>query len=214
MDADCLSTACFGGTCGDKLLISQVRTNGPAPDYFGDDYVELYNPGSAPVTLDSGWVLEHRSAQYCQGAPEIRLMGGGQVIPPHHYFLMTGPSYAGATAGDLPLLGASATSSIADAASLRLLHGGQVVDDLCFAFDATTLGRLTGSCGAPYPCRGTPVSNLPHNGTAGGSGSVDAALERKPGGAQGNGQDTRDSSADFQVIMPSHPRNLQSPPAP
>ena len=30
-----------------------MRSNGPNPDNFGDDFVELYNPGSAPVTLDA-----------------------------------------------------------------------------------------------------------------------------------------------------------------
>jgi hypothetical protein len=217
-DGDCKSLGCFGGVCDDKILISQVRSNGPHPDYFGDDFVELYNPGSQPVTLDPTWTLYHLSAQYCQAQPQadVRFIGQNQMMAPHGYYLLTGPSYGG-PAGDEPLHNASSTSSIGDAASLRLVHGARTTDTLCFDYDTTTLGRLTGgSCGAgyAYPCVGTPISNLPHNGTAGGSGSVDAALERKPGGALGNAQDTHDSSADFQVIMPSHPRSSQSPPAP
>jgi hypothetical protein len=210
-DADCKSLGCFGGVCDDKILISQVRTVGPNPDYLGDDFVEIYNPGSQPVTLDPSWMLFHLSAQYCMpDQPFVRLVGANQVMAPHSYYLLTGPSYAGPP-GDEPLLGANALASIANAGSLRIVHGPLTVDALCFYFDDTTLGRLTGSCGPAYPCEGTPVSNV---GPGGPSAAVDAAMERKPGGALGNQQDTNDSNADFQRIMPSHPRSSQSPPAP
>src|SRR5262249_2015587 len=150
------------------------------------------------------WTLMHRSAQYCQAAKDAdtRFAGAGQVMMPHHYLLLTGPDYAG-PAGDLPMKGATAVSSIADTASLELRHGTQLVDALCYSYNADNLKRLlgTGDCSfGAYVCEGTPVSNLPHDGTQGSGGSVDQALERKPGGALGNMQDTGDSAADFVMV--------------
>ncbi len=211
-DTDCLSAGCFAGTCGDKIVVSQVRSNGPDGDKFGDDFIEIYNPGQSPVTLDASWNVWHRSAQgSCQGE-ELRFTGAGQTIPPHAYYLMVGLSYVGPK-GDIGFTNVNPNDSIADAASIRVQHGAVVVDALCYAYDATTLGRLTGSggCTPAYVCHGTPASNLPHDGTTGATSIVDAALERKPGGALGDQQDTGDSLADFLDIMPSHPRNSASP---
>jgi hypothetical protein len=199
------------------LLISEVRSNGAhassVDDTFADDFIELYNPGDAPIVVDDSWSVWHRSAQgSCQG-DEIRYRGTGVTIPPRQHLLIVGLSYAG-PAADAPFIGVFPGDSIADAASLWIDHAGKVIDALCYYYDDVTLGRLTGDCPTPYICKGTPVLNAPHDGTKGPSSSVDASLERKPGGAAGNGQDTGDSAADFQGIMPAAPQNLASPATP
>jgi hypothetical protein len=213
--ADCQSTGCLGGVCGELILISEVRTTGPAGDHFGDDFVELYNPGSNAVTFEASWALWYQTAQACAGKV-LRYQGKGQLIPPHGHLLLVGLSYQGPVAGDDVFLNVDPTQSIADAASLWIEHGGQRVEALCFHYDAVTLGRLQGSCGPQvvYPCAGTPVSNLPHDGTGSATSSVDVSLERKPGGAFGNMQNTGDNAADFAAITPSSPQDLASPPAP
>lgn len=201
------------GSGDEVLLISEVRSNGShastVDDTFADDFIELYNPGDAPVVVDDSWSVWHRSAQgSCQG-DEIRYRGTGVTIPPRHHLLVVGLSYAG-PAADAPFIGVFPGDSIADAASIWIDHGGKTVDALCYYYDDVTLGRLTGDCPAPYICEGTPVLNLPHDGTKGPSSSVDASLARKPGGSAGNAQDTGDSAADFEVVMPADPQNLAS----
>jgi hypothetical protein len=96
-----------------------------------------------------------------------------------------------------------------DAGLLALKHGSLTVDTLCYYYDATTQTNLT-SCGTAYACEGAPVSNLPHNNTAGGTSNTDSSLERKPGGASGNTTDTNVNSADFSTNSTPIPRNLSS----
>jgi hypothetical protein len=99
---------------------------------------------------------------------------------------------------------------VPDAASIRLEHGTDVVDALCFQFDATTLNNLT-TCSTVYVCEGTPALN-PHDNTSG--TSTDDSLERKPGSTNGNATDRGDSSSDFAAITPALPENLASPATP
>jgi hypothetical protein len=212
-DADCVSAGCLAGVCADKLVISQLRTRGPMGD--GDDFVELYNPGAQPVTVDATWRLGHQSADGGCQAPVTRFSGGGQVIPPHKHLLLVGPSYSGAVAPDAMLQGTGPMMSIEDAGSVWLSHGTtKVVDAICFNFDATTQGTISGGCNIAFNCEGMQVSNLPHDGTSSATSKLDVSLERKPGGSLGNGQDTNNNAVDFQSLAPSKPRNLASPPAP
>ena len=211
--SDCASGGCAAGVCQAVLLISQVRTNGAGG--FGDDFVELYNPGNAPVTMDATWKLRHQSSQggACQ-AEVPRFTGSGQVVPPHGHLLIGGLDYNQSPAKDATFEGVNPGMSLADGGSLWVTHNGKTVDAFCFYYDATSLAVLVGGCNIPYVCEGMPISNLPHDGSSGASSAVDAALERKPGGALGNGQDTGDTAADFQLVTPSTPRNLSSAPTP
>jgi hypothetical protein len=136
-----------------------------------------------------------------------RIVGAGQVIPPHRHILYAGSSYNAATAADALL-----STAITDASSLVLQHSGSVVDALCFYFDAATQAVYAND--GTYVCEGTPVSNLPHNNSTGGSSNTDASLERKPGGAVGNTQDTGDNATDFSNNAAPDPHNLASPPTP
>jgi hypothetical protein len=182
------------------LVISEVRTRGTGG--ASDEFVELYNGTNAAVTLDATWVLEGRSTD--SGTYTKRWAGKGDAIPAWGHFLITGSSYAQSPAKDDGL-----ASGIKDASSVKLTHNGQIVDAVCFGFDAKTLGAFAG-----YDCEGTPANNLPHDDGAGGLSDSDASLERLPGGVDGNCTDTGDSAADFGSRAPATPMSTQSPPTP
>ena len=212
--ADCQSGKCTAGVCADVLVLSQVQTRGS--NGGNDEFVEIYNPTSIPVTFSGGWSVTTRSAagvtSDCTVNMEaVKFFGQGQIIPAHHHILYVNnstPGYDGAVPGD-----GTYTAGINDASSLILRYNGTVVDALCFYIDSTTRSTLaTCSTGAspPYTCEGTPISNLPHDNTTGGTSNTDVSLERRPGGAQGNGMDTGDSTADFVSRTSPTPHNLAS----
>jgi hypothetical protein len=207
--SDCLSGRCTSGVCAEVVLISEARTRGAGGSL--DELVELYNPGKIAVTLDSAWTLSVRSAvgACATDAASVKFTGAGQTLPPHGHLLIVGSAYAQSPAGDTTLV----NGGIADAGSLALYRGAVLVDALCYAYDGATQTSLA-SCAVPYVCNGSPASNLPHDNTLSPAGNVDASLERKPGGAQGNQIDTGDNLADFKSSKPARPQNLASSPAP
>jgi hypothetical protein len=195
-------------------VISQLQTRGVTGGL--DEFVELYNPGSAPVTFDSSWSFQVRNASSglsgCAAANyATRFSGTGQVIPPHGHilFVNTSGNYSETTAPDGMY---SMSFGISDAGSAVLYHGSVVVDALCFYFDSNTLSALTG-CSTPYTCAGMPVMN-PHNNTTSTASNTDASLERLPGGAGGNTMNTGDNASDFIVNATPDPHDLASTPVP
>jgi len=201
--SDCQSGTCSNNTCVGgalSLVISQVQTRGSAG--ANDEFVEFYNPTNISVVFDSNWMLSSRST--VASSYGNRLTGANQVIAPHGHLLYKGSAYDGPVSADGLL-----TAGITDAGSLVLEHSGNVVDALCFYYDATTLSAFLD---VTYTCEGTPVSNLPHNNSV--AGDIDASIERKPGGAGGNTQDTGDNSADFSANASPDPHNQASAPVP
>lgn len=182
-------------------MISEIRTRGAGG--ASDEFVELYNATGAPVTLDATWALEGRSAGGSMYT--TRWKGAGGVIPAYGHFLITGSSYVQMPAGDDML-----SVSVTDAMSLRLVSGANIVDALCFYYDAVTQAAFT----IDYSCEGTTVSNLPHNNGPNGTSNSDVSLERKPGGAAGNCVDTNDTAADFLSTTPAYPQSTLSAPTP
>jgi hypothetical protein len=177
------------------LVISQVESRGTGGG--NDEFIDLYNPTAAAVTLDATWVVDARSNSASTFGS--RWAGTSKPIPPLGHYLLVGSAYSGGVASDGTL-----SSGITDASSVRLTHGGLVVDALCYAYSAGTTTTLEG---ASYGCPGTPATN-PHDDTT----STDSAssLERAPGGAAGNCTDTGDSSHDFKTKTPSTPQDTSS----
>jgi hypothetical protein len=213
-NADCQSGRCSGGLCMDVLLISELQTRGSAGG--SDEFIELYNPTAVAVKFDSTWeVWARNAATSACTAPNKRITGGTPAtftIPPHgHLLYANSAGYNGAVTPD-----GTYTSGFTDSGEVILLHGGVVVDSLCYYFNATTQGNLT--CATPpavwYPCQGTPMNNLPHNDGTGTASITDVSLERKPGGSGGNGQSTGDNSADFTSMVAANPQSLTSAPTP
>jgi hypothetical protein len=176
-----------------------------------DEFLEIYNPTSAPVLFDGAWEVWSRSAATTACASLTkRFGGGGQTIPPHgHVLYANAGGYNGSVAPD-----GTYTSGFADSGQIVLLQNGALVDSVCIYYNATTQANLT--CATPpakwFACQGAGVSNLPHNDTT--SGNVDVSMERNPGGAGGNGQSTGDDAVDWSVMVTPNPQNLASPPTP
>lgn len=182
------------------VVISEVRSRGLGGG--SDEFVELYNPSTDPVTLDTSWTLVARSDT--AAAYSARWTGSGKILPGRGHFLIAGSAYTQQPAADETLL-----TGITDATALQLSRAGRVVDTVCYGFDATTLMVFTGD--ATYGCEGMPAMNA-HDNTTG--TNVDDSLERKPGGAAGNGQDTNDNATDFAALTPSSPQSSASAPTP
>ena len=184
-------------------MISEVRSRGAGG--AADEFIELYNPTGAPVTLDANWKIEARSNSSTSYSG--RWTGTGKVIPAHGHFLIVGGTYAQTPAGDETL-----STGITDATSLRLVNNTVTIDAVCYAFDAAT--QMPFVTDATYSCEGMPASNLPHDNTNSTASTADASIERKPGGAGGNCTDTGDNASDFANQMPATPMSSLSPPTP
>ena len=209
VDADCASRRCVAGACGERVLISEVRTRGAGGTH--DELVELYNPLASAITLDASFSLRVRSAigACATNADKVLFTGSGQVIAPHGHLLLGGSAYTQSPAADAPL----AAAGLPDAGSLVIRQGTVALDALCYAYDAATAESLA-SCATAYVCEGAPADNLPHDNTVSPSSSVDASLVRKPGGALGSQRDTGVSSTDFQMVSPAEPQGSTSAPTP
>lgn len=197
LGSDCVSGVCSGTTCGEyQLLISEARFHGP--NGGTDDFVEIYNAAAAPAVLSTDITLDTRT----QGGAAFtnKWTGSGQTIAAHGHYLIAGGGYAGATAADTQL--AAGTGLVADKAAAVVKDKTTVLDALCI-----TCG--TGSFDATYFCEGTPINMVGCT-----SSTLDRSMERKPGGAAGNGTDTNDNTADFALITPPNPQNLMSPATP
>ncbi len=210
------TTSSSGGRTSPALVLSQVKTRGLGGGT--DEWVEIYNPGSAPVTFDGSWSVAARTATGgLAGCATViyttRFSGGGQVIPSHGHILYgypTGFSEAATTPADAPY---AVSVGISDAASVVLVHGATVIDALCFYYDSATTRstRRLEAVQQPFTCSGTPVMNLHDNTTA---SDNNQSLERKPGGAGGNTMNTHDNASDFIAQATADPHDLTSVPVP
>lgn len=208
-NVDCTSKRCVTGACAPVVLIGEVRTRGQGGAQ--DELVELYNPLATAITLDASFTVSVRSAiGSCSANTEkVLFTGSGQTLAPHGHFLLGGAMYTQMPAADAAL----SAAGLPDAGSLVIARAGTVWDALCYAYDAATTANLA-SCSVAYVCEGTPASNKPHDNTQSPASTVDASLQRKPGGARGSGRDTGSSSLDFQTVSPATPESSMSPPAP
>ncbi len=151
------------------------------------EFIELYNPTDRPVDLQ-GWSVWY---QLKDGAKAQRVIRWGRVtlLPPHGHLLLV---RAGESVGlppdatfDLPLNTTAGGLQLRDA-------DGAVVDAFAWGNGPTDFTE-----GAPAPAMSNGVS-----------------LERAPGGADGNGQDTDDNAADFALQTAPNPQNSGSPATP
>ncbi|MFO0619475.1 MAG: DUF4215 domain-containing protein [Polyangiaceae bacterium] len=185
-----------------NMLISEIRSRGPGG--ASDEFVELYNPTNAAITLDNSWTMEGRSHTAATYMP--RWTGTGKVVPAHGHLLIGGSAYA-----QMPTADDSLSTGITDATSLVLKHSGVVVDAVCYAFDAASAMPFT-AAGNTYVCEGAPFASNPHNNAT--STNIDGSIERAPGGDLGNCTDSQVSADDFGALMTAAPQNTSSMPKP
>jgi hypothetical protein len=165
------------------LLISEVQTGGTSAS---DEFVELYNAGREPLDL-AGLEVAYTSSA---GTSLSRRVGWTTqvLVPAGHHVLI-------ANAGGIYAAGADAAYSSGIAATggtlvLRPAGGAPI--------DAVSWGDASNAW-----VEGTPVA----------APAAGASVERRPGGLDGNAQDTNDNAADFLLATPS-PQRLSDPPTP
>lgn len=164
------------------LVISEFRTRGPNGD--SDEFVELYNPTGAAVTI-SGWTIRKSSGCGTSISTLVYITYTPTTIlqPGQHYLVAaTGSSITGADQTFSP--------DTADDGGLGLVNpAGLTIDQV-------------GMCAYTWYREGTPLTPL--------TGTTNQSYERKPGGST-SCYDTESNARDFALISPAKPQNMASP---
>src|SRR5215217_4426568 len=163
------------------VVISEFRTRGPGG--ATDEFIELYNPTSSPVSV-GGWKVNASnntsSTSTRATIPNLTVLQSGQ------YYLIANTSYSGTVSPNLTY-----GSGIADNGGIALLRS-----------DSSIADQVGMSSGSAYK-EGTILTPL--------NGLSDQSYERKLGGSSDSCTETDDNLADFANIVPSSPHNLGSP---
>lgn len=144
IDGTAVGTIAAANSSG-TLLISELRTNGPAG--AGDDFVEIYNNSDTPHTVTSsdgspGYGVFKMGAN-CSATPILLgTIPNGTVIPAHGHYLFVGSAYSLASyaAGDVTM-----SVDIEDDRNVSLFSTNNVVHlSTVTRFDAVGFGVNTG----------------------------------------------------------------------
>jgi len=180
-------------------LISEVQVAGVDA---GDEFIEIYNPTSAAIDI-SGW-----SIQYLGGTSQVenvvkKNFEAGNVLPSRGFFLIARgkntsgvDGYSGSVSVDLvhrsfSLSGASSGGKlflVNDAAKIDSLSDVNIVDALDYSFLVPEAGQ-----------------SLERRAWQGGCVSAQG-----PGETLGNGCDTDNNAADFEILSTAKPDNSLS----
>jgi hypothetical protein len=165
------------------IVVSEVMTGGASAS---DEFVELYNPSSVPLSMD-GLELVYVTAS---GATVTRkaLWGTGAEIGPGEHVLVA--NEAGVFAGIADVTYANGLAASGGSMAVRLVGATSAVD-------AVGWGTATSTW-----LEGVPAPAPPAGST----------LERLPGGELGSGQDSDQNHVDFLVRPAPDPQNAASPP--
>ena len=158
------------------LVISQFRTRGPNGEY--DEFVELFNPGNAPVNIGS-WQIKKSS--------DCRKVITSLLTIPSGVILLSGQRYLAASQRS-NLQGSDQVFSlpISDGGGLALVQtSGSIVDQVGLCADTSYL-------------EGHPLVPL--------NGDYDQGYARKPVDGVRGCLDTNRNSEDFYLISPSNPK--------
>ena len=173
------------GAVSSSVVISEFRTRGP--NGGNDEFIELYNLSSSPVTI-SGWEIRGSNSS---GTVSTRaIINSGAVLNPGCHYLLTnsnptGGPYSGGAVGN-QTYGVGITD---DGGIALTTASGTIIDQV---------GMSTGSAFK----EGSILSPLT-------SGS-NQSYERRPGAGSGSGTDTDNNNSDFRLISPSDPQNASS----
>lgn len=170
---------------GDHVVIAEVQVGGANAR---DEFVELYNPTAAPATLE-GWRLSKRTGT---GAREENLVTVFPVlvIAPHASVLVAHSEGSFAASSDQKY---TTQSSLANDNVVVLYGPAPAGGGERPVVDLVGFGTVTSK-------EGTAAPNPP----------ASQSLERKPGGAEGNGQDTGDNATDFVIQATPTPQGVSA----
>jgi Big-like domain-containing protein len=195
VDNQAIGTITAANAAG-TFLISELRTRGSGG--AGDDFVELYNNTSSPLTVaasdaSAGYGV-YKMGTDCNATPVlIGTIPNGTVIPARGHYLMVGSAYSlanyggtGAAAGNLTM-----SSDIEDDHNVAVFSTADIVNiSSANRLDAAGFGTNTGS-----------VCDLMREGSTlapVGALNIDYSYFRtETASSGGNPKDTNDNSADF-----------------
>ncbi|HEY6191247.1 MAG TPA: lamin tail domain-containing protein [Bacteroidota bacterium] len=191
-------------------VISEVYGGGGnAGAFYKNDFVELYNPTSFPVTM-THWSVQYQSASGTGSTWQKTVFSG--TIPAHQFFLVQEAQGSGGTA-PLPAPDAAGTISLAST-------GGKVA----LAGDTVTISGPAGAnvidfvgYGSANQFEGSlPAGALSNTTSAERKAQASSTLSSMSGGGSdslsGNGWDGGDNRSDFVITNVQGPQNLSSPP--
>jgi uncharacterized protein (TIGR03437 family) len=164
-----------------QLLISEFRTRGPAG--ASDEFVEIYNPTTAVLTIGG---LKVRASNSSGTVGDRVTITAGTTLGPGCHYLMANGSATGYS-GSVPA---------------NQTYGTGITDDGGIAITGSNGTRIIDAAGLSSGSsfkEGATLSPL--------TGTADQSYERKPGGTFGNGVDTNDNAGDFSLTTPSNPQN-------
>jgi DNA/RNA endonuclease G (NUC1) len=182
-------------TTPEHVTISQVYGGGGnAGATYSNDYVELYNPTAAPITM-TGWSLQYASATGTSFAGK-QVIGG--TIDPGHYYLVSLAS-GGSNGAPLPTPAVSGTdiNMAAGAGKIALVSNSATLTGACPVGTDPDIVDFVGY-GTTANCH-EGAANAP-------TGSNTTALFRQNGG----GTDTDQNGNDFVAGAPN-PRSTTPP---
>ncbi|PIP17085.1 MAG: hypothetical protein COX44_01855 [Candidatus Portnoybacteria bacterium CG23_combo_of_CG06-09_8_20_14_all_37_13] len=167
------------------IVISEIQIAGQT---VTDEFVELYNPTDQDVVLDN-WKLIKKTKSGAESNLVSSSAFQGTILAHGHFLITHKTDYQGSTAADITFSGTSYTIA-KDSTVILYNTEKQVVDKVGF--------------GLAVDKEGDVVLN-PDTGWS---------MERKPGGEQGNGQDTDNNFNDFFQQATPNPQNSQTTPPP
>jgi Lamin Tail Domain len=179
------------------VVVSQVFSGGGnSGASFTHDFVELFNAGSAPVSLN-GWSVQYASAA---GTSWQATTFAGSIAPGGHFLVQLATS--GSVGADLPTPDATGATNMA-------VSGGKVA----VVTDSTplTCGASAGSCGGV-----SGIEDFVGYGSAAdyeGSAAAPALSSSTAAVRAGGGCTDADSNADDFTAAAPTPRNTSSPAA-
>lgn len=181
----------IGGLITDKVVITQIfggGGNSGAP--FRNDFIELFNPGSTPVSL-TGWSIQYASATASTWS--VTPLTAITLSPGQRYLVQQAGGSNGAT---LPTPDATGTIAMAAGAGKVAL------------VKSTT--ALAGAC----PSDASIIDFVGYGTTANcfkGTGAAPAGSNTNAATRAANGcTDTRNNATDF-TLAPPNPRNTNAP---
>lgn len=187
------------------VVISEFSSKGPgATPNHADEFIELYNPTNAAVTL-TGWKIQYKADTGANYANLVTL--GTATIAAHGFFLIANTGYVNTTvtpnatysagtshnAGHIRIGPGSLGTAVTDAATVDKLAWG------------ITANSPEGSAPALYVA--DPAGSLERKAVSSSTaGSMDAGDAQR-----GNGLDTDQNGTDFVIRATRNPQNASSP---
>ncbi len=181
-----------GPAVSPHLVVSQFQSGGGGAGTFNDEFVEIFNRGSAPIDLN-GYRVVYRSAS---GSNDVAVpfasWTSSTIIPPGGYYLIASTSYDGGVTPNMTYDPAACQCSMG-------AGGG----GLAIRLGSNNTGAIIDSVGW-----GTATNVFVETAATAGP-AANNSQRRKQNGCQ----DTDNNANDLEAVIPSAPRNASTPTA-